>query len=189
MSDFHKTKQKLKEGAEWRGTINVSIDGEDMELTVRKLRDPEYEEVMGLISRDELEALREQMPTEKVEEHRELQRAEDLSDEERERLDELEAEIREESPSLFDVLSEQTFDGIRRCAKYGVEPDEEDLAHAFRERATQIEREHGIKVQTPEDIEGVLKKEMQQHIDEATNLASFQMGMEVLVETVGDEKN
>jgi hypothetical protein len=191
MSDLNYVKQKTKEGVEWRGTIRVTIGGEEKELTIRQLVDPEFEEVMRLIDRDELQQLREELPTDLMEEHRELQRKEEeLTDEEQERFTELEEKLEENTVDLFEILSEDTFKGIRLCGKYAVEPDEEDKREAFMERAAEIEREYDTRVETPEDVEPALQDDIEFMIENATNFTSFTIGVQALVETVGrDEGN
>jgi hypothetical protein len=189
MSDLSVAKQKLKAGADWRGTITVDIGGESVELTVRQLRDPEFEEVMGMISRDELTELREQYPADKMEELRELRHADALDPDEQDRKDELESEMEDVDVNIFDILSQETFSGIRLAAIYGVEPDDEDKQEAFKNRAHEIEREYGIKVETVDDVTAALQDEWEQHIRDATNFTSFQIGMKVLTETVETEGN
>lgn len=189
MSDFHSVKEKVKEGAEWRGTIRVNIDDEEHELTIRQLRDPEFEEVMSLIDRNELDELQDELPQEAHDEYTDLsQKEEELTEEESERLAELEETLEEESPDMFDILSSSTFDGIRRCGKYCVEPDEEDLEQAFRERAGEIEREYGVKVKTPEDVKPALQDDIEYMIDNAVDFTSFTIGIQCLVETVGEDE-
>lgn len=189
MSDLSEVKQKAKEGIEWRGTIRVNIDDEEHELTVRQLRDPELTEVMDLINRDELQDLRGQLPDDVMEEYQDLQEKEELDEEESERLAELEEKLEEESGDVFEVLSKQTLDGLRLCAKYAIEPDEEDLRTAFRERASEIEKEYGVRVEKPEDVRPALQDDIDFMVDNATNFASFTMGVQCLVETAGDKGN
>lgn len=189
MSDLHTVGKKLEEGANWRGTIRVSIGGEEHELTIRQLKDPEWKEVRGQIDRDELQELREEMPQEEMEELQELRGKEELDEDEQQRFEELEELVREEAPDPLAVLSDETFNAIRQTAKYAVEPDEEDKRQAFMERADEIEREYKTKVQTPEDVEEALQDEIEEMIDKSTNMASFTIGMQALVETVGDEGN
>jgi hypothetical protein len=190
MSDLHEVSQKTKEGNEWRGTIRVQIDDDEHELTVRQLVDPEFHEVMSMIDRDELQELRADLPDDEMEEYRELQQAEELDDEESERFEELRETLEESTGDLFDTISRETFEGIRTCAKYAVEPDDEDRREAFRERAGQIEREYEIKVREPEDVEPALQDEIEQMIDNSVRLTSFTIGIQALVETVGkDEGN
>lgn len=189
MSDFDKLRKKVAEGRDWRGTIRVNIDGDELELTVRQLRDPEYYDVLSSIDRDELQELRDAYPQDVLEEYRELQNSEeDLTDEEQERFEELRDTLEEESPDFTNVLSQSTFDGIRQCAKYAVEPDDEDLASAFQSRAAEIEREYNTKVQTPEDVRPALQDELEELIDDATDFASFTIGMQALVQTVGEDE-
>ena len=189
MSDLFETKQKAKEGIEWRGTIRVTIDGEEHELSVRQLRDPELTEVMDLIDREELQDLRGQLPEDDMEEYRELQDSDELDEEEEERLAELEETLEEESGNVFDVLSKQTLEGLRLAAKYAVEPDEEDMQEAFMNRAAEIEKEYGVKVQEPEDVKPALQDDIEYMIDNATGFMSFTIGIQCLVETAGDEGN
>lgn len=182
-------KQKLKEGIDWRGSINVTIDDENVPLTVRQLRDPELEEVMGKVNRDELQELRDAYPSDKMEELDELRETDDLDADEQDRLQELESEMEDVDVNLFDILSDKTFDGIRQAAIYGVEPDGEDKQEAFKNRAMEIEREYGIKVQSPDDVTEALQDEWEYYIRNATNFVSFQIGMKVLTETVESEGN
>lgn len=189
MSDLSAVRQKVQEGADWRGTIRVSIQGEEHELTVRQLTDDEFWEVMSLISREEIQALRDELPADLLEEYQELQRAEDLDEEGQERIEEVREELNEEAPDITDVLSTETFHGIQRCAKKAVVPDEEDLRMAFAERAPEIESEYGVTVKTPEDVRPALQDEIETMIDNATNFTSFTIGMQALFQTVGDEGN
>jgi len=189
MSDLATAKQKIKSGADWRGTVTLDIDGETVELCVRQLRDVELEEVMGLIDRDELESLRDEYPDGVREELDELQDKDSLTDEEEERLSELQAEMEDVDVDVFSVLSGETFEGVRKAAVYGVEPDEEDMRNAMKERAHEIEKERGIQVKEPSDTHDALKEEWQETIYNATKFVSFEAGMEVLMATVDEEGN
>lgn len=189
MSDLSAVRAKVEEGIEWRGQIRVTIEDEEHELTVRQLRDPEFFRVMSLIDRDELQELQSEMPEEKMDEYTDLQRKEELDDEERERFEELEAELEAETGDIFEVLSEETFEGIRLCAKTAVVPDEEDLRQAFMDRAPEIEEEYGVKVETVDDVEQALQDDIDDMIDNATQFVSFTIGIQAFVETVSDEGN
>lgn len=192
MSDFHRVKQKTQEGADWRGTISVEMDGEMMELQIRHLKSPEFEEIMRLINRDELKELRDLVPSDVREEYNELQeKEEDLTEKEEERLRELQEEMDEAmgGKMIFDVLSSDTFEGIRRCGIYCVEPDEEDLQREFRERAGEIEEEYGIPVRVPEDVYPAVKDDLEDMVRNSTNFIGLTIGLQALMETVDDEGN
>lgn len=189
MSDLHQVNNKLRKGHEWRGNIQVTIDGEQHELVIRQLVDPEFEEIMDLIEKDELQELKDELPDELMDEYTELRDRDELTDEEADRLAELEAELEESDFDMFDIFSTSTFEGIRRCAKYGVEPDSEDLAVAFQERPQEIEEEYGIRVQTPDDVYDAVMDEYEKLIDKSTNFVAFQIGLQVLTETLDEEGN
>jgi uncharacterized membrane-anchored protein YjiN (DUF445 family) len=188
MSDLHKVSQKTKEGKEWRGSIRVQIDGDEHELAVRQLVDPEFHEVMSMIDRDELQELRADLPDDEMEAYRELQQEEELDDEQQERFEELRSQLEESTGDIFDAISTETFEGIRQTAKYCVVPDEEDKRAALRERASEIEREYGVKVQQPDDVEEALNEEIDEMIDSSVRLTSFTIGIQALVETVGEDE-
>jgi len=187
MSGFSKAKAKLKKGSDWRGEITVDIDGETVTLCVRQLTDPEMEEVMALFDRDEIEELRDEYPDDVREELDELRDKDELSAEEEERRSELQDEMEDAGVDVFGVLSEDTFEAVRLAAVYGVEPDAEDMQHAMRERAHEIEKEYGTQVQQPEDTRDALKDEWAERVYNATDFVSFEIGMECLTATVGNE--
>lgn len=188
MSDIFEVRKKAEEGASWRGEINVAIDGEQHELTVRQLRDPEFWEVMSMVDTDELKELQGEVPEEKMEEFRDLQQADDLDDDEEERLEKLQNEIEEEDIDLFEALSYETYQGIKKCAVYGVEPDESDIQRALSEHAGEIEDSYGGL--SRENAEEYLNDHMiRPMMDDFTDFTSFTIGVKVFGETLDDSGN
>ena len=139
MSDLFEVREKTERGAQWRGTISVTIDDEQKELTVRQLRDPEFWEVMSSIDTDEFENLQTELPEETMDEYEELQNKDSLTEDERERLDDLQEEVENADVNIFDVLSRDTYEGLKQAAKYGVEPDEADVQTALTQHVNEIE--------------------------------------------------
>lgn len=188
MSNLFETRQKVEESAEWRGSITVAVDDDQQTLSVRQLRDPEFFEVMGLIDTDELESLQNALPEEKMEEYRELQERDDLDPDEEDRLEALQEQIENADVNMFDILSSETFEGIRRAAKYAVEPDGDDKRKALMEFAEEIEERYGRT--RDEDAEKYLNETfIPSMIDRATGFASFTIGIKALTETIGDAEN
>ena len=188
MSDLFEVREKVEKGAEWRGTIQVEIDGEVKELTVRQLRDPEFWEVMSQIDTDELEELQGDLPEDVMEELRDLQQKDSLTDEEEERLEELQNEVEDDSLNLFNSLSEDTFNGVKQCAKYGVEPDKEDIRDALSRFTGDIQEQYGG---TSEDD---ARQYVNDHVivpmvERSTDFTSFAIGVRVLSETLENEGN
>lgn len=185
--------QKTKEGAEWRGEISVKRGEDDIDLTIRQLRDPEFEEVMELIDRDELKEFREHLPVELMEEYEELSQMDDddMSEADEARLEEIEEEMEEVSADidLFEIFSTETFEGLRTCAKYAIEPSQEEMEEALRTRASEIEEKYGVRVQQPEDTRIAFKDDIEYSIDNATDFSSVTIGLRALTETVGERGN
>jgi hypothetical protein len=188
MSDLFEARSKTEEGASWRGEITVYIDDEDHDLSVRQLRDPEFWEVMSLIDREALRSLRGELDEEKMDEYQELRDGEDLDDDEQDRLEELQNELEEESVDIFERLDMDTFEGVRRAAKYGVVPDEADKREALIEQGDYIEEQYGYEPTSSEDTEEYLNDEISAMIDRSTRFVSFTIGIQVLRETMGDSK-
>lgn len=188
MSDLFKTRQKTEEGAEWRGSITVSMDGEQMNLTVRQLRDPEFWEVMSLVDTDELQDLQAELPDDKMEEFKELRDKDDLSEAEEQKLESLQNELENADIDMFDIISTETFEGIRKAAKYGVEPDAEDKREALVEHGDEIEEEYG-RTTDKEAAKYVNDNIIHPMIDRMTGFTSFTIGIKCLTETIGDTGN
>lgn len=188
MSDLFETRSKTEQGAEWRGNITISMDGEQLNLTVRQLRDPEFWEVMSLVDTDELKELQNQLPEDKMEEFKDLRNQEDLSDADQDRLETLQNELENAEVDMFDIISPETFEGIRKSAKYGVEPDAEDKREALIEHGDEIEEEYG-RTSDEEAAKYVNDKVIHPMIDRMTGFTSFTIGIKCLTETIGDTGN
>jgi len=188
MSDLAELDQKIQQGKEWRGTIEVELYGEQMELMIRQLLGPEFEEVMKLINRQELKELRDEMPTDAMEAVRDLGGRDDLGEDEEEALSEAREAVAEADVDPMSILSSQTLEGLRTCAQYAVVPDDEDLREAFTDEAPRYEREYGIKVKQPEDLREPLEDEIADQIADAPQMGAINIGMQALVETIGDDE-
>lgn len=187
MSDLFKAREKTEKGEEWRTTINVEVDDEILEFSVRQLVDPEFWEVMSMVDLDELEDLQDSLDDEQVEELRELRNKDELSEEEEERFSELQ-EAAEEGVEIFDALSMETFKGIQTAAKYCLEPDEDDIQYALIERREDIADMYGDPDREKAE-QYVQDHVIEPTIDNATDLTSVAIGVEAIGETLGDEGN
>lgn len=188
MSDLFELREKVEDGANWRGSINVEIDDTVKTLTVRQLRDPEFWEVMSKIDTDELEGLQDDIPDDVSEELRKLQESDELDDAEEERLEELQERIEADGVNMFDKISRETFEGIKQCAKYGVEPDEEDVRHVLTTQPGDIEEQYG-GTGNDEARQFVNDHVIEPMVEQSTDFTSFAVGIRVLSETLEDEGN
>lgn len=188
MSDLFEVRQKVEEGAEWRGDITVVIDGDQRNLTVRQLRDPEFWEVMSQVDTDELESLQADLPEDKMEELRDLRESDDLDEDEEERLEELQDEIENQDINLFDKISRETYEGIKQAAKYGIEPDKSDVQRALGEFTEEIREKYGGS-SSDEAREYLNDHHIAPMMERSTDFVSFSVGVKVLTETIGDTGN
>jgi len=188
MSDLFEVREKTERGAQWRGTISVTIDDEQKELTVRQLRDTEFWEVMSSIDTDELENLQTELPEETMDEYEELQNKDSLTDDERERLDNLQEEVENADVNIFDVLSRDTYEGLKQAAKYGVEPDEADVQTALTQHVNEIEDQYGGT--SHEDARQYVQDHViEPMVERSTDFTSFAIGIRALGETLDSEGN
>jgi len=182
MSDLYQARNKVEQAANWRGSITVDMGGESTELTVRQLRDPEFFKVMSDIDMDEVRALQDDIPDDVMEEYKELD-----PDEDADRIEELEDQIND--ASLFEVLSESTFNGIMQAAKYGVEPDSDDVAYAQQQQAQELAQEYGTPVTEANARDHIQENVINPMIEDSTNFESFAIGMEVITQSTSAEGN
>lgn len=188
MSDLFEAREKVEKGAEWRGEINAEIDGETQQLTVRQLFDPEQWEVMSQIDMDELEALQEDLPEDKMEELAELRDSDSLTDDEQDRLEELQDELDDGDINIFDELSYETYKGLMTAAKYGIVPDDADVRYALTNHADEIEESYG-SLSNDAAKQYVNDTVITPMIERSTDFTSFAIGVKVIGETLGDTKN
>jgi len=189
MSDLFDVRQKTEEGKQWRGEITVPMDGESKTLTVRQLVDTEFWEVGSYIDFDEVQNLEdvEDLDEDKVDEMRELSEQDDLTDEQQDRMAELEEKLDTEF-NIFDAISMDTFLGIKKTAKYCIEPDENDIVQAMNNHAADIEDDYGL-ANHENAREYVNKNVIEPMIDDSTDLTSFMIGMKALEATLETEGN
>jgi len=190
MSDLFSVREKTEKGKKWRGEITIPDDGESNTLTVRQLVDTELWEVKSYIDFDELSSLdeNEDIDQDKLDELRELTESDDeLSDEEEERLSELEEEL-DSGFDILDSISMDTFIGIKKTAKYCVEPDNNDVVQVMNDHAAEIEDRYGTATQE-NAVKYANEEIVKPMIDDSTDLTSFMIGIKALEETLGDEGN
>lgn len=188
MSDLFEAREKVEKGASWRGSINVNIDDTNQNLSVRQLRDPEQWEIMQQIDTDELDSLQDDLPEDKMDELHDLQEADTLSEDDEDRLEKLQTELEGEDINIFEKLSYETYNGLKQAAKYGTEPDEEDIRYALTNKTDDIEDTYG-SVNRDNAKQYINDDVINPMIERSTNFASFAIGIKVLGETLGDTKN
>jgi hypothetical protein len=201
MSEYFKSREKLIQGNNWRGTIDVEIDDESYEWTVRQISDDEYFDVISDIDRDSLSQFRDDIDEDKLEEFRELRDRDDLDDDEQERHDELREEL--EDTDILDRIDDDTFNAIRRAGMYGVVPSEDEVNHVMsltfeeqdrlfsehKDKVPEIVHDGNVRIQSRDVGEKVVKEDIKERLRNATDFLSFEVGMQVLKKTMDTEES
>lgn len=194
MSDLIGFGGKVQQGSEWRGQIDVSIEGETYELTIRQLYDPEMRQVMELLDFEELEALGEQIEDselwDRYEELEAIAQDDDaeLTDEQAREYEQVQHRLEDEGDMLFDELSGDTYKGLRLCAKFAVVPDREDVSDLLtdEEMINELEDEYDERVRTRDDARRVLNQYYDDMLDRTTGMTSYMVGLQALMEQAED---
>jgi len=205
-SDYFESRKKLVQGNNWRGEITIEIDGDEYNWTVRQMEDDEYFDVISDIDRDAIQEFRDEVDEDKLEEYRELQDErkelrnkrdgddDNLTDDEQERLDEVDervGELREEleDADILDRIDQETFEAIRRAGRYGVVPGEDDVDYVMGLTFDRQEELFGRKIQSRDEAETAIKDDMTQVLENATDFVSFEVGLQVLQKTMQPEED
>jgi hypothetical protein len=195
MSDLIKTTQKVKQGTAWRKTITVDYEGDELELVIRQLNDREMSKVLPKIEHvieDLQEKLGDDFNPDEAEEYKKLKSSDDLTDEEKSRLDELEDKQQMSESEFLSVLDEEASEGFTKAAEMGVTYDDEDVSEIMDMYAGDIQKqrqEFGRQLRTREDAKEYLSKKTEETMKEAQGFIALQAGIEVAFETLGDSGN
>lgn len=203
MSDWAKVRRTAIEGVKNRKTVEVEYEGETVEFTVRQLLDPEYFDVMSDINLEHLMDLQGDITQDEAERMLELIEIDDRTDEEESELEDLKAKAGDVNESFFDVVDDDTYQALRRCAMYVIVPDHEDVIEMFQDGqfVSYVEEEYGVEVKRPEDLydpekdidpdkwAGPMKDEMRKTLNRMGRMQSFNIGLEVFMSTLEDMGN
>lgn len=204
MSDLLGLASKTEEGADWRGTIEVEMGGEMLEVTIRQLFDPEERRFRSMVDSEKIAEMQEAIPDDLAEELQELRSMspDDRSDGEEERMVELNQELQSHLSDIEEP--DGLYEALRYAAKKAVCPDDEDVRNALddAEIVKWAEDEYGVTVNTPEDLydaskegpgagnPGPLKAYVQERIiDQSTDGTSYEIGMQAMQESLDTEGN
>lgn len=211
MSDLLQFDNKVKQGAEWRGTTEVSMDdsimgsteedsdAESFGVTYRLLKDPEFAESIARMGADNfedklasLEDARSAFDDDQLERYEELERSDDLSDDEREELEALQNELEDES-NLADVLGmmdPDLTDGFHYAAECGLEPDEDDIQEVLNMKVPEQREMFGEHVPDREKAVELLQQRIEENIiGNSTGFTAYGLGMEIFMESMEDQGN
>lgn len=196
MSDFLTVRQKLTEGLKWRKTIDVSINGEDYSLAIRQLKDEEFleiypridlEKIQEIVNEDETATKEEDF--ERLQELRNKEADEELDEDEEQEKAILEEKVEGEEQKLINALDVEAFKAIQEASVYAVVPDGDDIDEVLQMKSSTQKEMFGKTIRTPEQAKEVLTNDMEDLMKNATDLVSFEVGLQAFLETASEKGN
>lgn len=210
MSDLLQVDRKVQEGADWRGTVDVSFGeketvtegGEEKEVSVtyelthRQLTEQEFGEAVDRVGADNFEekitSLEENtgdLNHDELEEIRKLsqQDPESLSEEERDRVESMMKTS--DVGGLFTMMDPDMINGLHYAAKKGVVPDEEDVKKALNMSPPEMQEAFGEMVKDEDEMWDKLNDRVEKMVDNSVGFTAYSIGLEVLFSSMDDEGN
>ena len=191
--DWITARRKINKGKDWRGTANVSIGGQTMEIGHRLLTESEFLDLKRTLPLSELQEYREEDQSEAEQRLEELQQQDDLSPEEADELETLQAKVAAMQDDIEDALGEDAYDKIIWAGKRAVMPTEQDCEDFVNappsvqvDIADVTSPNQLPNPMTPgdEEVEQLLKQDMLATIEGCPYPLKFNIGMQAFMESV-----
>jgi len=182
--DVFRAKEKTQNAENWRGTVEIPMGGETIELGHRLLNEGEMTRLQTMI--DSSEAVEyEQEQAEEYERAMELQEKprEELSESERKELEQLLAEIRQEKDDVEDQFSAEALDELLALGKEAVKPSPDDVRTVWEHDAGTQKEILGDIPSNREDVEDVLTADAQEAVTNSVYPVKLRVAMKALRET------
>lgn len=195
MSDLFAVDRQVKQGAEWRDYVDVTVNGEDYELCIRQLQDDEFSHVVDIIGQDtfkeKLDDLSENadesgLTKEDLDRIEELQSmdADEMSESEKRELEQYasDAEALEESLAMMDPAM---VEGMHYAGRQAVVPDEDDIDAVLEMSFNDQEELLGDKARTPDQAEELAKERVYAIFEQSTGFTAYQIGFTAFLASLG----
>lgn len=187
--DWITARQKINKGVDWRDTANVSLGGTTAEIGHRLLHEPEYLEIKQALSLGELREYKDEHQTDAQERLLELQEKDELTDEEEAELDDLSAEVAQQTDEMEEALGTDAYDRLMWAGKRAIMPTQDDLEDFVFNAPTEVQREVLGEVPnhlSPDDpeVESALKSDMVETVSEQPFPITLNIGMQAFMETI-----
>jgi len=184
--DWITARQKINEGTDWRGTANVTVDGEAREIGFRLLNESEFLDLKRVIPLSDLQEYQDEDQSEAEERLQELQSKDELTDEEERELETLQAKVASMQDEIEDKLGQEAYDEILRAGKRAVMPTEGDVQDIL-DAPLDVQKQilhHVPDYMDFEAAEELLKQDMEQTIEDQPYPIKFTLGMQAFMESV-----
>lgn len=201
MSDLLELDKKNREGAKWRGTIDLEEGDETYEITHRMLFDDEIPHVIDIIGEDKFEELFGDADDHADEESREkIQRVQELrAKDEDARTDDEEAELEElledeavagMSRELFNLMDPDVVEAMQYAAMCGVKADREDGDAVLELTREEQQDRYGDTAKTLDEAMELAESAITHRlVEQGTGLRSLVIGLQVFMASLEEMGN
>lgn len=188
--DFLRADEKIEQGLDWEDTMTIPIAGNKMEFGFTLLDERMRQQVQSTLPLEKFRDYRKGGMSEQQERLMELQRKDDLTDDEQEELVELAQEVNPEEEGR-DTLGDDAVNALMDAGKHAIEPTEGDIQDVI---AADPQRQEAILGELPDhlDTETVrdgLREYMRDRIEEQPFPIKFQLGQRAFMETIAVQGN
>jgi hypothetical protein len=156
MSDFNgdllRADEKIDQGIEWTDTVSIPVAGEEMTFGFSLLNERTRQPVQDALPLDEFRDYQNDGMSEEQERLMELQRKDDMSDDEEEELLRLAQEVNPEEEGRNE-LGDEAVDALMEAGKEAFEPTDEDV---------------GDILSAPPDVQQRIFGDIPEHLDRET---------------------
>lgn len=187
--DLLRADEKIERGTKWEDTTTIPIAGEQMEFGFSLLDERVNQRVQSTLPLEEFRDYKKGGMSDEQERLLELQRKDDLSDEEREELADLAEEVNPEEEGR-DTLGNDAVEALMDAGKHALKPTEDDVQDAM---SLDPERQREMFGSVPEGGPDVFHDELQSYMRERIEgqpfPIKFTLGQIAFMETVAVQGN
>lgn len=188
--DFLRADEKIERGTSWSDTMQIAIAGEKMEFGFTLLDERVRQRVQSTLPLDEFRDYQKGGMSDEQKELMELQRKDELSEEERERLIELAQEVNPEEEGK-DTLGNDAVEALMDAGKHAIEPTEDDVTDVINAEPQTHEKIFG---EIPDHLDKEVAREglreyMREQVEEQPFPIKFTLGQRAFMETVAVQGN
>jgi hypothetical protein len=188
--DFLRADEKIEQGLDWDDTMTIPIAGDKMEFSFTLLDERMRQQVQSTLPLEKFRDYRKGGMSEQQERLMELQRKDDLTDDEQEELVELAQEVNPEEEGR-DTLGDDAVNALMDAGKHAIEPTEGDIQDVM---AADPQRQEAILGELPDHMDTKtvrdgLREYMRDRIEEQPFPIKFQLGQRAFMETIAVQGN
>jgi len=151
--DLLRADEKIEQGIDWQDTMTIPVAGENMEFGFTLLDEDVRTQVQNTLPLDEFRQYQSDGVSDDHERLMELQRKDDLTDEEQDELLELAERVNPQEEGK-DTLSDEAVQALMEAGKHALEPTDDDVTD--------------VMMADPETQERIFDGDLPQHMDEGT---------------------